>query len=143
MEKYFILENSTDTLSKRFIVLHQGYATILEKSQSVKKTLNGGLDVSVGGLYTRHEYLVRLREEEADTEYGTKADLETFYSYNKPNPAPGNPSNRILFTDHFGVQNYVYMAGEFSPMPLGILLEGVNSYFVVKIVLLFIESVLS
>lgn len=143
MEKYFILTNSTASLTKRFIVLHSGYSVIKEKSQAVKKTINGGLDVSVGGLFKRHEYMVRVREEESDTDYGTLADLDTFFSYNKPNPDVGIPSNLLTFTDHFGVGFYVYMAGDFAPMPLGILLEGVNSYFVVKIVLLVMESVLS
>ncbi len=138
--KYFILTNSDASLSKRFRVLHSGYDPVIEKSQTVKKTLTGGWDIASGGLRRRHDYLIRASEEdpEEDDGYGSLADLETFFSYNEPN---GTPSNRVTLTDHFGRYWIAVMDGSFPPKIMGAAVEGPNSYYVVKATFLLIEQV--
>ena len=134
-EKYFILTNSNNTLSKRFRVLFEGYVPIIEKSQTIDKTLDGGLDVSMGGLYETHEYLVRVRYEETDSNYGTMDELKTFFSYNNPN---GTPSNVLILTTHLGVNYNVMMVGNFAEKLLGVMIDGIYSFYVVQCTFLFI-----
>jgi hypothetical protein len=68
-------------------------------------------------------FTVRVRHTEPatpdlyDIEYGTKADLEYFYSLNNPN---GSPSNILTFQNHFGTQINVVMAGDFNAQLQGI-----------------------
>jgi hypothetical protein len=138
--KYFVLTNSNDTLSKRFHVLFEGYNPTMEKSQTVDRTLDGGLDVSMGGLYEQHEYLVRVRHTEEEDEYeesdwGTLEDLKTFFSYNNPN---GTPSNILVLTTHFGDDYDVLMVGSFAEKILGIEIEGIYSFYVIQCTFLFI-----
>jgi len=134
-EKYFILTNSNTTLSKRFRVLFEGYVPTIEKSQTIDKTLDGGLDVSMGGLYETHEYLVRVRYEETDSNYGTMDELKTFFSYNNPN---GTPSNVLILTTHLGVNHNVMMVGNFAEKLLGVMIDGIYSFYVVQCTFLFI-----
>ena len=138
--KYFTLTNSDSSLSKKFRVLHSGWDPIREKSMSVKKTLDGGLDISSGGIRERHEYLVRVSEldPEAASGFGSKGDLDTFFSYNSPN---GTPSNRLTLTDHFGNSWIAVMAGDFAPKVMGASMEGVTSYFIVKCTFLFLSVI--
>ena len=134
---YFTLTNSNDSLEKRFKVIQSGYAPIAEKSQTIRKTLDGNLDVSVGAIYDRHEYVIKVTEAVADSDYGTLDDLETFYRYNNPN---GVPSNIVTLTDHYGGIHDVVMSGTFSPQPLGVLLEGNEAYYVVQCVFNFLPE---
>jgi len=134
-EKYFILTNSNTTLSKRFRVLFEGYVPTIEKSQTIDKTLDGGLDVSMGGLYETHEYLVRVRYEETDSNYGTMDELKTFFSYNNPN---GTPSNVLILTTHLGVNYNVMMVGNFAEKLLGVMIDGIYSFYVIQCTFLFI-----
>ena len=134
-EKYFVLTNSNTTLSKRFRVLFEGYVPIIEKSQTIDKTLDGGLDVSMGGLYETHEYLVRVRYEETDSNYGTMDELKTFFSYNNPN---GTPSNVLILTTHLGVNYNVMMVGNFAEKLLGVMIDGIYSFYVIQCTFLFI-----
>ena len=129
VEKYFTLTNSNGSLSKKFQVVLSGHKITLDKSQTVDKTLDGGLDISLGGLYERYEYLVRVRHEEERSGYGTLADLKTFFSYNNPN---GTPSNVLTLTTHIGQEYYVFMVGSFSEQLLGVMVEGVNAWSLVQ-----------
>ena len=129
VDKYFTLTNSSVSLSKKFQVVLSGHKITLEKSQTIDKTLEGGLDVSMGGLYERYEYLVRVRHEEERAGYGTLADLKTFFSYNNPN---GSPSNVLTLVTHIGQEYSVFMVGSFSEQLLGVMVEGVNAWSLVQ-----------
>jgi len=131
VDKFFTLTNSNTSLSKKFQVLQSGYKPILEKSQTIDKTLDGNLDVSMGGLYQRYEFLVRVREEETRSNYGNIEDLKTFYSYNSPNEIP---SNVITMITNTGEEVSVYMTGQFSEQFLGVMIEGENSWALVQCV---------
>lgn len=140
--KYFTLTNSDMSLSRKFRVLHAGWDPIKEKSQTTKKTLNGEWDVSSGGTYARHEYVLRVHgtDPEAGDGYGSKAELDTFFSYDTPNPISG-PSNKLNLVDHLGNEYIVIMAGDFAPKVLGAAIEGLNAVFTVKCVFLILETV--
>jgi hypothetical protein len=128
-EKYFVLSTSTGSLTKRFQILQSGYKNILEKTQTVDKTLDGNLDISMGGLYLRFEYLVRVREQEDRPDYGDIADLKTFFSLNNPN---GTPSNVITMTTNFGEEYNVVMLGSYSEQYLGVMITGPYSWALVQ-----------
>ena len=107
---YFTLTTSDGSFSRRFQVLLSGYRPILEKSQSIDKTLDGSLDIAVGGLYKRDEYLVRVRQEENRENFGNLEDLRTFFSFNNPN---GTPSNVLTMVSHCEQVYNVVMLGSF------------------------------
>ena len=131
VDKFFTLTNSNASLSRKFQVLQSGYKPILEKSQTIDKTLDGNLDISMGGLYLRYEFLVRVRESETREGYGDVEDLKTFYFYNSPN---GVPSNIITMTMNNGEEFDVCMIGSFSEQYLGVMIEGVNAWALVQCV---------
>lgn len=134
---YFTLTNSDLSLSKKFGVIQSGYEPMLEKMQSIQTTLNGGLDVSYGGIYETHSYTIRIRETETRFGYGSKADLETFYRLNNPNLVP---SPVITLTDHFGVSHECLMVGNYLPVPVGVMIEGDQSWMIIKCVFKFIPA---
>ena len=133
--KYFILTNSTGTLSKKFRVILTSYNVMFEKSQNISKTLDGKLDVSMGGVYENHQYSIRVKHTEDEAGYGNLADLKTFFSLVDPN---GSPSNVLKFTDHYGIDYLVYYVGNFSKSIMGVSIEGENAYFIVQAVFQFI-----
>ena len=122
--------------SKRFQVLQSGYKPILEKSQTVEKTLDGGVDIAIGGLYRRDEYLVRVREEETRENYGDIEDLRTFFMYNNPN---GTPSNVLTLLSHCELVYNVVMIGSFSEQYLGVMIEGQSAWALVQCVFQFLS----
>jgi hypothetical protein len=134
---YFTLENSDGSLVKRFKVIKSGYVSVVRKMQTIRETLDGELDVSTGGVYESHEYIIKVTEEVEDSNYGALEDLETFYRYNNPN---STPSNVLTMTDHRENIHDVIMDGTFSPEPLGVILEGTEAYYVVRCVFQFIPE---
>ena len=126
---YITLTNSDASLSKRFKVIESGYSVTIEKSQNVRKTISGSLDISTGGIYEIHSYTIKVYDEVSDVNYGTRHDLETFFRYNNPN---GTPSNLITMIDHFGDSHTVVMDGNFTHEALGAVIEGTNAVFLVQ-----------
>lgn len=134
---YFVLTDSAG-YSKKFGVLFSGYEPVLEKMQTIQTTVDGGLDVSQGGVYRTHNYTIRVRGTENREGYGNQADLEAFYSLNNPNAVPGTI---LTLTDHFGADHQVFMVGNHAPMPLGVMIDGDGSWSVVKCSFKFIPDV--
>jgi hypothetical protein len=132
---YFTLTDSVNTRSKKFAVILSGYTPVKRKSGGIQIDIDGGLDVSVGSIQQIHEYLIKVRDVEDRDGYGNKDDLDYFHSLNTPN---GTPSNVLLLTDHFGVDHYAVFPGDFSPQPLGVVIEGLNAYFVVRCTFYFL-----
>ena len=135
---YFILRTSDAGIEKRFRVILSGYAKVLEKMQSINRTIDGSLDVATGSVQTKYMFLVRVRETETEEDYGDLADLEMFYSLNNPN---GTPSNLITFIDHFGNQHIVIMSGDFNSQLQGIMIEGDTAWSVVNCTFQIINQV--
>src|SRR4030043_157480 len=97
---YMTLTNSNSSLSKRFRVIAEGYDNgTPTKNQSLSRTVGGGIDVSQGGILRTWSPTIRVRHTEPVADYGTLANLETFYGYNNPN---GTPTDKITFVDHHG-----------------------------------------
>jgi len=130
---YIMLQTSDAgaTLSKRFRVIAEGYSDgALNKSQSIEQTVGGGLDASAGAIYKTWNPIIRVQHTEIDSNYGTLAELQQFYSYNDPG---GTPSDIITFVDHHG-QNYnVIITGEFQKQVLGVMVEGTNAHYMVQL----------
>lgn len=135
---YIIMSNSDSSKTKRFRVISGGYNPVKEKSQSIKRTLDGKLDVSQGAVFERHEYVIRTKEEEPDGSlYGTIWDLDYYFSLNEPNETP---SNVITFTDHYGVARSIVMGQDFSRQPLGAVITGPDSGFLTKVTLIVLPD---
>lgn len=128
--RYFILTNSNNSLSKRFRVILNNYSTPLEKKGKVETTLDEELDVHRGGVYKRFDYTIKVRETEPETDYGDLEDLRTFFSYNDPN---GTPSDILQLEDHHGNIYNVATVGVFDPVPAGVVIEGVDAWFFPRI----------
>lgn len=126
---YFTLKTSDGTLEKHFRTIAGGWAHTLEKAQSINKTIDGNLDVSVGSIQEKYDFQVRVREAETMSGYGDEADLKYFYSLNNPN---GTPTNVITFTDQLGNSMPCVMLGNYSHQLQGALAEGEHSWSIVQ-----------
>jgi hypothetical protein len=130
---YIILETNDGgaTISKYFRVVAQGYNDgMLSKSQSVKKTIGGGIDASTGEVYQSWNPVIRVWHTETEAGYGDLQDLKDLYSLNDPG---GTPSNVINFYDNHGTQHNVLMLGDFKKQLVGTDIEGEQASFFVKL----------
>lgn len=137
---YIVLTTSNSSLSKRFRVIASGYNEYEQKTGTAERTAEGGLDITTGGVYDIREYAIRVSHTETDANYGTLADLRTFYRLNNPR---GTPSNIIKFRDHYypvpeSSEMSVVIQGDFQKSLIGYALTGVNSFMVVRLKLLVI-----
>ena len=134
---YFTLEDDDAIygLSKRFKVIQDSYSSVLDKSQGMTKTLDGNVDITMGAVYERHDYTIRVRQQEIDSDYGTLADIRYFYALNSPNDTP---SNELTLIDHYGTSHQVVFIGQLSPKIVGVVLEGTEASFMVGVSFQFI-----
>ena len=138
-QKYFTLQHDgPGSTPLKFGVIQGGYFPRTIKKSSEETTLNGEWDISVGGIYRRHEYVIRVRETEDRDGYGTKDDLATLFELNSPN---GIPSNILQFIDHYGQGFTVMMVGDHLPEPLSVILEGLVSYWNIRINLVILNAI--
>lgn len=136
INRYFTLTTSDiTTLSKRFRVVEGGYKESYDKKQNIATTLDGGLDISEGAIYTTYAFIVKVYQQDpsGDTDYGTLGDLKTFYGYNNPN---GTPSNIFIMVDHYGNTCSVMLVGPLDLSPATVMLEGTNAIYFVPITLM-------
>lgn len=119
------------TISAKFRVIAQGYDDgELEKAEDIKRTIGGGLDVSVGAVYKSWNPIIKVRASELVSQYGDLNDLVTLYNLNDPG---GTPSNVIDFVDHHGATYQVYIVGTFRKSLMGARIEGSEAWSMVKI----------
>lgn len=134
--RYITLTSDDDpiTIGGRYAVImsEPGMTKVKSKSTSREKTVGGGLDVGMGGVFDVFMYMVRVREDETDPLYGDLQSLEDLFALNNPN---GDPSNGLLLTDHYGNNHVVYMLDDMSIKPLTVVIEGEHAYFYIPIVL--------
>ena len=135
VNSYFALTDSLGS-AKKFRVIFQGYEPLLDKVQSIQTTVDGNLDAAFGGIYETHTYNIKVREEENETGFGNKKELESYYRLNNPH---GSPSNILILTDHYGGNHNIYMVGQHLPLPLGVVIEGPDAYFIVKCTFKFMQ----
>ncbi len=121
MADYITIANSNATLSKKFKVILSGFKEPIKKAGKVSTTIDGALDVSLGSLRREWSYAIRVYHAPVDTSFGSKAELETFFSYNDPG---GTPTNILTMTDHYGQTRSVVMLGDFDPQLLGVVISG-------------------
>lgn len=130
MFDYIILANSNASLSKKFIVLHAGYAPALEKVGARRLTVTGKVDNQVGPVLRRWRYILLVHASSPPTGYGTLANLKTLFELNDPWETP---SNVITLTD-FDEANYsVYLTGMLGERPVSYAISGTSVYFEVEI----------
>ena len=138
MADYFSLTTSDSMVTKKFKVIFGNYANILEKAQSIDKTIDGKLDISVGSIHERYAVTVRVRHTELDIDFGNEADLRYFFSLNNPN---GTPSNHINMVDHYGNGKTVVMMGDYNAQVQGIMIIGIDAWYVINCMFMVIDAV--
>lgn len=109
-----------------------------ERAQDVQKTINGGIDITYGGVYTRVNMVLYVPY---DTDTignpgpGIYEDLVTFYGYVDPD---GAATPMIQFTDYFGVTHSAYLVGNLEAEPLcGNRLDDTESYYICPVELIY------
>lgn len=130
MNDYIVLANSNASLVKRYKAVE--LMNPLERQDGWATALDGSLDKSAGPIVETWQYNLRVPYSVTDSNYGTMAELRTFFSYNDPN---GTPSDVITLTDHFGNNHSVFFYGKLTPQNLTTILDGVNSRWIVPIML--------
>lgn len=130
---YIVIADSIPIRSKRFRVIQGGFKHSQIKHQTINETIDGGLDICNGSVYERLQYVFRLRETEDDSRYGTKGDLEYFFSLVNPSPAEESPSNLLTLTDHFGNTKYGYLVGDLVPEPVTTIITGNLAWYMVPV----------
>lgn len=125
------LITSDGSLAKKFKVLQQDYDDgTLEKSESAERTISGGIDHSVGGIYTTWSPIIRVAFEDSRPDFGTVSDLEYFYSLNNPKDTP---SNTITFIDHRQYEHKVRFMGPLKKNLITIAVEGEDAVFLYRL----------
>lgn len=137
--KYIRLVNSTGSLDKRFRVLAADYRPTLVRNDSRQRTVTGKADTQTGPQYRVWSLVLKVYETESDVNYGTRANLETFFGYNNP---AGSPSSRLSFYDALdsdgnGVGDLytVEIVGNLEPQLLTPMLTGAGGIFTVPLTL--------
>jgi hypothetical protein len=130
---YIVIADSIPTRSKRFRVIQGGWKEVLNKRQTINETIDGGLDICLGTIYKIEQYVFRLAETEANTDYGTKADLEYFFKLNNPVPSVGQPSNLLTIIDNYETTMHGFMVGNLVPDPLTTIISGEYAWFMTPI----------
>jgi hypothetical protein len=133
---YITLTNSNASHSKRFKVTQM--APTLDRTDETARTISGTLDKSAGVILAMHQYIIRVKAESADSQYGSLSDLQYFFKLNNPN---GVPSDKIVLTDHYGDNHNCIFIGSLGPENVTTMLEGVNAIFFCKIQLGEIDAV--
>jgi len=132
------LMTSDSSVQLMFRVVQAGYNDgMLEKAESLDRTIGGGIDHSMGGIYRSWNPVIKVRQSESVTDYGDLDDLVYFYNLNNPG---GTPSNIISFVDHHQISYYVRIHGTFAKSLLGVMTEGVNAWSIVQLNLLEVPS---
>jgi hypothetical protein len=125
------LKDSDLSVQKKFRVIAQGYDDgTLEKAENIKRTIGGGIDHSVGAVYRSWSPVIRVRQDEPLSDYGSLDDLVYFYSLNEPG---GAPSNDITLVDHLGQSWTVHIIGDFRKSLMGVKVEGQDAWSLVRI----------
>lgn len=128
---YITLTTSGSDSSKRFKAL--AMKTPKNRTDTIDRTVGGKTDKQAGTIIDRWQYGLRVPLHSALTsgsDYGLYSDLETYYGYNNPN---GNPSDKFILTDHFGVHHQVIFIGDMSPQPVATILEGDSAWYIVEV----------
>jgi hypothetical protein len=131
MAAYIILANSNASLTKHFRVLASGYQPVREKMGARRITVTGKVDNQVGPVTRRWRYRLKVYATDPDAgDYGTLANLKTFFGYTDPG---GVPSNVITFTDVDDVAHSIYFVGTLSERNITPSLTGTTGLFHIDI----------
>jgi hypothetical protein len=131
---YIRLVSHDETLDKRFKVLFPGYHEPIERTQNVRRTVGGELDVQEGSYQQLWQLTIKVRRIEADLDYGTKDDLRAFFMLRV------YPLNRITLTDHLGNKAVVKLVGNFDPVPQLPTFESVEMFWLVPVTLMRVDA---
>lgn len=120
------------TLGGKFAIVRDGHNEIIRKKSTVEETMDGGIDVQVGGVHKMFQHIIRVRHTEPESGYGTFDELRQLYELNNPK---GTPSNLLWYTDNVGSVMQIYMVGDFQGALLGCQIEGETAWWDVQVMM--------
>ena len=124
----YITLSHSDVGTWRFNVLAQGYNDgVLQRDETIKHTMGGKIDHVYGSVFRSWNPIIKVRETETETGYGSLSDLIDFYTVD-PNSTGGA---KITFTDHHGDNYDVHIVGKFNKELLTVSIEGTEAYYIV------------
>ena len=126
---YCVLCTATSSINEKFHVVRDGYNEIIRKRSNVEETMDGGLDVQMGGVHKLYNLLIRVRHTEPDVGFGTFDDLRNLYELNDPTGG----ANLLWYTNHHGTVEQVYMVGDFQGSLLACAIEGNTAWWDVQV----------
>jgi len=127
---YCTIYTATSGLGGKFAVVRDGYNEIIRKKSTVEETMDGGIDVQVGGIHKLYNLIIRVRHTETEANYGTFDTLRQLYELNNPSIAA---SNLLDYVNHHGEYEQVYMVGDFQGALLGCKIEGGTAWWDVQV----------
>jgi hypothetical protein len=134
---YIVLRSSDQEIGKKFKAIQ--YAPSISRKGNVTQT-SDGLSVVIGISYDVHNMTLKVTDEVDDSDYGTRADLETYYRLNNPN---GNPSCVLEYTDHYGTEWNAVLIGDLAAQAVTTIIEGTLAYFYIPVQILLLGEIIS
>lgn len=125
---YITLSNSNSSLTKKFKAT--ALKTPWRRTDQVTIALDGTPDKAAGTILYPRQYILRVPYVSTDANYGTLANLKTFFELNNPN---ATPSDVITLTDHFGTSVNVIFVGEADPQPVSTIIDGDSAFYMVPV----------
>jgi len=134
--EYVTLNNSLGNKARRFRA--GGMRINTSKAQDLQKTINGGIDITQGAVYTRVNLVLYVPYVIVDINDGTLNDLLVYYGYNNPS---GSPTNQLQFTDYYGTTHTAYLIGDIEADPVCLEhLDDTQAYYVCPVELIYETS---
>lgn len=106
----------------------------LNRSETYDRTVDGKLSHDYGSIYKTWSAMLKIRQEETETNYGSLEDLQYFYKLNNP---VGTPSTRITLIDHHRVTHYINLFSNLQIQLLSCSIVGQAAWFIYR--LTFVE----
>lgn len=115
-------------VDKKYAFMWAGFVDGIQRNQNVQISANGRLDVQQGAMYRFWQGTVKAYLVAQATGFGTRADLETFFTL----PAP---LNNLIFYDHYGNSHSVYILGDWTPQSQMPMLDDAGNYWIVPMII--------
>jgi hypothetical protein len=132
----YLKDDATSGSGMRFRAVQQGFSRLLNKDQTLQKTVGGGVDLAGGGIYEFYDMVVRVRETEEDAAYASSAELERLFRLNNPR---GSPSNKLWLYSHKGQWHRIYLLGDYKESLLSVMIEGTEAWFLIQLQMIYLS----
>lgn len=133
--RYIVLQNYGQTVTKKFRVLADGYVPQVERVQTVRPTISGLMDCQVGPSIRRLSLVLKVygTDPEASSGYGGMDDLRSLLAGTVP------PQNLLYLTTPTG-KKYKVVHGGYEERNITVTLDGPSAVFRVPVQFTILEE---